>query len=86
MRWRPDWPPACRLQKYRFRSKVDGEAMTHCRLHGGHGSLHVFAAGAADVTDVVIDGRPVVVDRAHVDIPDVGAALGAAIEAVLEAR
>ena len=46
----------------------------------------VFAAGAADVTDVVIDGRPVVVDRAHVDIPDVGAALGAAIEAVLEAR
>ena len=47
MRWPPGWPPACRLQKYRFRSKDDGEALTHCRLHGGHGSLHVFAAGAA---------------------------------------
>ena len=46
----------------------------------------VFAAGAADVTDVVIDGRPVVVDRTHVDVPDTGAALTAAIRAVLEDR
>ena len=32
----------------------------------------VFAAGAADVTDVVIDGRPVVVDRTLVDVPTPG--------------
>jgi formiminoglutamate deiminase len=42
----------------------------------------VFAATAADVTDVVVDGRHVVRDRHHVDVPDVGAALAAAIAAV----
>ncbi len=46
----------------------------------------VFAAAAADVTDVVVDGRPVVVDGTHVDVPDVGAALAAAIRAVLDDR
>ncbi len=46
----------------------------------------VFACSAADVTDVVIDGRPVVVDRTHVDVPDTGAALSAAIDAALENR
>ena len=33
----------------------------------------VFAAAAADVTDVVVDGRAVVVDRKHVTVPDVEA-------------
>ena len=31
----------------------------------------VFAAAAPDVTDVVVDGRAVVVDRKHVTVPDV---------------
>jgi formiminoglutamate deiminase len=41
----------------------------------------VFAAGAGDVTDVVIDGRRIVRDGAHVDI-DVGRELRDAIAAV----
>jgi formiminoglutamate deiminase len=56
------------------------------RTAGGGASLEtaVFACTAADVTDVVIDGRPVVVDRSHVNIPDTGAKLAATIAAVME--
>jgi formiminoglutamate deiminase len=43
----------------------------------------IFGASAADVTDVVISGRDVVRDRRHVLVPDVPAALTAAISAVL---
>jgi cytosine/adenosine deaminase-related metal-dependent hydrolase len=43
----------------------------------------VFAATAADVTDVVVGARDVVRDRRHLLIPDVPAALSAAIRAVL---
>ena len=43
----------------------------------------VFAASAADVTDVVVDGRAVVTDRRHVAVPDAGRALAAAIAAVM---
>jgi formiminoglutamate deiminase len=42
----------------------------------------IFAATAADVINVVIGGRDVVRDRQHVLIPDVPAALAAAISAV----
>lgn len=42
----------------------------------------VFAATAADVSHVVCDGRVIVRDGAHCTIPDVPAALAAAIEAV----
>jgi formiminoglutamate deiminase len=42
----------------------------------------VFAAGAADVTDVVVDGRPVVRDRRHLLVDDVPRALHHAIRAV----
>ncbi|MBW3601496.1 MAG: formimidoylglutamate deiminase [Actinobacteria bacterium] len=42
----------------------------------------VFAATAADVTHVVVGGRPVVDDRAHVRVGDVGRALGDAIREV----
>jgi hypothetical protein len=38
-----------------------------------------FAASAADVTNVVVGGRPVVVEGRHVSLPDVGAELAAAI-------
>lgn len=43
----------------------------------------VFAASAADVTDVMVDGRQVVVDAHHVDI-DVAAELDRSIRAVVE--
>ena len=39
----------------------------------------VFAASAADVTNVVVGGRPVVVEGRHVSIADVGSELAAAI-------
>jgi cytosine/adenosine deaminase-related metal-dependent hydrolase len=42
----------------------------------------VFAASAADVTDVIVDGTVVVKDRQHVRLGDVGGALDAAIDAV----
>ena len=42
----------------------------------------VFAAAAADVTDLVVDGTVVVRDRRHVRIDDVGAALRDAIAPV----
>ncbi|MDQ1485992.1 MAG: hypothetical protein QOJ62_1685, partial [Actinomycetota bacterium] len=42
----------------------------------------VFAASAADVTDVVVDGKAVVRERRHVRFDDVGRALADAIAAV----
>lgn len=43
----------------------------------------VFAAAAADVSTVIVGGRTVVADGRHVDVPHVGAALEAAIVAVM---
>jgi cytosine/adenosine deaminase-related metal-dependent hydrolase len=43
----------------------------------------VFAATAADVTDVIVGGRRVVADGHHLLIDDVPAALDAAVQAVL---
>jgi len=40
----------------------------------------VFAASAADVTDVIVDGRTVVTEGRHTAIPDIGDALARAIE------
>jgi formiminoglutamate deiminase len=42
----------------------------------------VYAATAADVREVVVDGRPVVRDGVHLSVPDVGAALARGINAV----
>jgi formiminoglutamate deiminase len=55
------------------------------RTAGGGATLEtvVFSATAADVTDVVVDGRPVVRDREHVLVDDVGRELAASIKAVL---
>jgi cytosine/adenosine deaminase-related metal-dependent hydrolase len=39
----------------------------------------VFAASAADVTDVIVDGRHVVTEGRHVALADVGEALAQAI-------
>ncbi len=58
------------------------------RTAGGGATVEnaVFACAAADVTDVVVAGRTVVADRVHMQIPDVGRALAAAIDAVTEDR
>lgn len=40
----------------------------------------VFAATAADVTDVVVGGRQIVENRKHLRVPDVGGALARAID------
>jgi formiminoglutamate deiminase len=56
------------------------------RTAGGGATVEnvVFAAAAPDVTDVVVDGRAVVVDRKHVSVPDVEAELASAIVALME--
>ncbi|WP_082965230.1 formimidoylglutamate deiminase [Mycobacterium sp. ACS1612] len=46
----------------------------------------VFAAAAPDVTNVVVDGRAVVVDRKHANVPDVEAELHSAIADLMETR
>jgi len=58
------------------------------RTAGGGATVEniVFAAGAADVTDVVVDGRAVVVDRKHAHVPDVEAQLHSAISDLIETR
>ena len=43
----------------------------------------IFAGTAADVSDVVISGRDVVRDGQHLLVPDVPAALAAAIRPLL---
>jgi len=56
------------------------------RTAGGGATVEnvVFAATAADVTDVVVDGRVVVADRRHLGVDDVGAALAETISALME--
>jgi formiminoglutamate deiminase len=57
------------------------------RTAGGGATVEnvVFAAAAVDVTDVIVDGRAVVVDRKHVAVPDVGRELAAAIADLMDA-
>jgi formiminoglutamate deiminase len=47
--------------------------------HDNPAAAAVFAATAADVTDVIVDGRPIVADGRHLLIPDVPRALAEAI-------
>jgi formiminoglutamate deiminase len=73
--------------------EVDGRAdfvavqTDSIRTAGGGATVEniVFAAGAPDVTDVVIDGRAVVVDRKHVTVPDAEAELASAIAELMGA-
>ena len=55
------------------------------RTAGGGATVEnvVFAAAAADVTDVVVDGRVVVADRRHRGIDDVSAALAGSISELM---
>lgn len=61
--------------------------MSSVRTAGGGATVQnaVFAATAADVTNVVVGGSVVVEDRRHRSVPDVGSALTASVEAALEA-
>ena len=62
--------------------------LTSVRTAGGGATAEnvVFAASAADVTDVVVDGRAVVTDRHHHRIEHVGRALAEAIGTLWEDR
>jgi formiminoglutamate deiminase len=57
------------------------------RTAGGGATVEnvVFSAAAADVTDAVVDGHAVVVDRKHVTVPDVEAELASAITDLMDA-
>src|SRR4029077_1231031 len=57
------------------------------RTAGGGATVEnvVFAAAAADVTDVVVDGRAVVVERRHVTVPDAEVELASAIADLMDA-
>ncbi|GAA1862943.1 formimidoylglutamate deiminase [Pseudonocardia ailaonensis] len=56
------------------------------RTAGGGATVEtaVFAATAADVTDVVVGGRVVVADRHHTTVPHVGRRLAAAVSSIME--
>jgi formiminoglutamate deiminase len=60
--------------------------MGSVRTAGGGATVEnvVFAATAADVTDVVVDGRVVVADRRHRGVEDVGGALAESISGLME--
>jgi cytosine/adenosine deaminase-related metal-dependent hydrolase len=60
--------------------------MDSIRTAGGGATVEnaVFAAAAADVTDVVVDGSAVVVDSKHVTVPDVEAELVSAITELMD--
>ena len=62
--------------------------MDSVRTAGGGATVEtaVFSAAAPDVTDVVVDGRAVVVDRKHVTVPNVEAELTSAIAELMDAR
>jgi formiminoglutamate deiminase len=79
------WPDAGRLQPG-ARADFVTVALDSVRTAGfdpdDPAAAVVFAAGAADVTDVVVDGRPVVRDRTHLLVDDVPRALHDAIRAV----
>jgi cytosine/adenosine deaminase-related metal-dependent hydrolase len=62
--------------------------MDSIRTAGGGATVEnaVFAAAAPDVTDVVIDGSAVVVDRKHLAVPNVETELASAIAELMDAR
>jgi hypothetical protein len=60
--------------------------MDSVRTAGGGAAVEnvVFAAAAPDVTDVVVDGRAVVVDSNHVTVPDAEVELASAIADLMD--
>jgi formiminoglutamate deiminase len=80
------WPDAGELV-VGARADFVAVQMDSIRTAGGGATVEnvVFCAAAPDVTDVVIDGRAVVVDRKHLTVPDVEAELASAIADLLDA-
>jgi formiminoglutamate deiminase len=78
------WPDAGELA-VGMRADFVAIDLESVRTAGGGATLEavMFAATAADVTDVVVDGRRVVRNRKHVLVDDVGRELAASIGAVL---
>jgi hypothetical protein len=60
--------------------------MDSIRTAGGGATVEniVFAAAAPDVTDVVVDGHAVVVDRNHVTVRDVEVELATAVADLMD--
>jgi len=81
------WADAGEL-KVGARADLVAVQLDSVRTAGGGATAEtaVFAAAAPDVTDVVIDGRAVVVDRKHVTVPNVEAELSTAIADLMDAR
>ena len=81
------WADAGEL-KIGARADLVAVQLDSVRTAGGGATAEtaVFAAAAPDVTDVVIDGRAVVVDRKHVTVPNVEAELSTAIAELMDAR
>ncbi|HET7667795.1 MAG TPA: formimidoylglutamate deiminase [Mycobacterium sp.] len=79
------WPDAGELV-VGARADFVAVQMDSIRTAGGGATVEnaVFCAAAPDVTDVVIDGRALVVDRKHVTVPDVEAELASAISDLME--
>lgn len=79
------WPDAGALT---VGSRADFVAvdLNSVRTAGGGATVEnvVFAAGASDVTDVVVDGRAVVTAGRHLVVEDVGAELSSAITELME--
>jgi len=77
------WSDAGEL-KVGMRADLVAVDLTSRRTAGGGPTAEtaVFAASAADVTDVIVDGAAVVNDRQHVRVDDVGASLREVIDAV----
>ncbi|GLP73948.1 formimidoylglutamate deiminase [Mycobacterium antarcticum] len=80
------WPGAGEL-RVGARADLVAVDLNSIRTAGGGPTVEnaVFAAAAADVTDVVVDGRVVVEDRRHRLVADPGRALAEAISAVVRA-
>jgi formiminoglutamate deiminase len=78
------WPDAGQLA-VGMRADLVAVDLTSRRTAGGGATAEtaVYAASAADVTDVVVEGNVVVKDREHIRLGDIGAALQAAIYAVV---
>jgi formiminoglutamate deiminase len=75
------WPDAGRIA-VGYRADLVTVRLNTVRTAGIDPSQLVFAATAADVSDVVVDGRPVVRDGVHCVLSDVASSLRGAIEAL----